>query len=288
MMLRLFVFFACLLPALADAHIRLDQDLPVTLDGEAVRLKLRSYQPEGPGPFPTLIFHHGSTGRGNDPSRFGSFFDPKPLVDWFVQRRWAVMLPARRGRGGSEGLYDEGFAARRESGYTCTPELSLPGAERAMRDIEAITQAIIAKPVVDRQRLLIGGQSRGGILSVAYAGRQPDLFKGVINFVGGWMSTGCNTASHINLTLFRSGARYPADMLWLYGDGDPYYELSHSRDNHSQFLKAGGRGQFLAYAKPERGDGHGILYNPALWSEALDAYLSQRLGAASSGAGSSR
>jgi len=46
--------------------------------------------------------------------------------------------------------------------------------------------AILAMPFVDDERVVMGGQSRGGILSVAYAGRRPEQVKGVINFVGGW------------------------------------------------------------------------------------------------------
>jgi dienelactone hydrolase len=91
---------------------------------------------------------------------------------------------------------------------------------------------------------VIGGQSRGGILSVAYAGRHPEQVKGVINFVGGWLGTGCPTASGINQALFTRGARYPGDTIWLYGDGDPFYPLSHSRENFTAFQGAGGKGAF--------------------------------------------
>ncbi|MGH7302169.1 MAG: alpha/beta hydrolase family protein [Candidatus Rokuibacteriota bacterium] len=38
-------------------------------------------------------------------------------------------------------------------------------------------------PFVDPTRVVIGGQSRGGILSVAYAGQHPQQIKGVINLV---------------------------------------------------------------------------------------------------------
>ena len=55
-----------------------------------------------------------------------------------MQRGWAVVMPSRRGRGGSEGEYDEGFAIDRSRGYTCDPPLSIPGADRALRDIEAL------------------------------------------------------------------------------------------------------------------------------------------------------
>lgn len=36
--------------------------MPVTVDGEQVKLAVLTYKPAGDGPFPTLVFHHGSTG----------------------------------------------------------------------------------------------------------------------------------------------------------------------------------------------------------------------------------
>jgi dipeptidyl aminopeptidase/acylaminoacyl peptidase len=42
-------------------------------------------------------------------------------------------------------------------------------------------EAIQTMPFVDASRIVIGGQSRGGILSVAYAGQHPEQVKGVIN-----------------------------------------------------------------------------------------------------------
>jgi dienelactone hydrolase len=165
--------------------------VPVIVDGQTLRLEMRIYKPTSAEPVPTLVFNHGSTGRGRDPSLFTRPIDFPALAQFFVQRGWAVVMPARRGRAGSEGVYDEGFAMDRALGYTCDPARSLPGADRALRDIEAAMDAILAMPFVDRDRVIIGGQSRGGILSVAYAGQQPEQIKGVINFVGGWLGTGC-------------------------------------------------------------------------------------------------
>ena len=147
--------------------------VPVTVDGEQVKLAVITYKPDGAGPFPTLIFHHGSTGRGNDPTIFARPYERQVLAEWFTARGWAVLLPSRRGRGGSEGSYDEGFAIDRAYGYSCDPTLSLAGAERALRDIDAITPVILAQPFVDRSKVAVGGQSRGGILSIAWSGRQP-------------------------------------------------------------------------------------------------------------------
>ena len=71
--------------------------VPLTIDGEPVRLATITYKPTGNGPFPTLIFHHGSTGSGRDPALFAGRYDPRALANWFTARGWAVILPSRRG-----------------------------------------------------------------------------------------------------------------------------------------------------------------------------------------------
>jgi dienelactone hydrolase len=264
-----------LLFAVGQASAQQRAMVPVTIDGERVKLATITYTPPGNGPFPTVIFHHGSTGRGTDPLLFDERYEPSPLIDWFVKRGFAVVLPSRRGRGGSEGLYDEGFAANRSQGYSCDPTLSLPGADRALRDIDAITEAILAQPFVDRSRLVVGGQSRGGILAIAWSGRHPEM-QAAINFVGGWMGAGCQSASVINTTLFKRGATFGKPTLWLYGENDPYYPLSHSRANFAAFQQAGGQGSFHDYVPPNGIIGHRIATLPGLWSGTVDDYLAER------------
>jgi predicted acyl esterase len=76
--------------------------VPVTVDGQSVSLEMRIYKPATAGPAPTLVFNHGSTGRGRDPSLFTRPIDFPTLAQFFVRRGWAVVMPARRGRAGSE------------------------------------------------------------------------------------------------------------------------------------------------------------------------------------------
>ena len=246
--------------------------VPVIVDGKTVRLEMRIYKPAGTGRVPTLVFNHGSTGRGRDPRAAKEPIDFPRLAQFFVHRGWAVVMPARRGRARSEGEYNEGFAMDRALGYTCNPVLTIPGADRALRDIAAAMDAILAMPFVDRDRLIIGGQSRGGILSVAYAGEHAEQVKGVINFVGGWLGRECQTADSVNRRLFQRGARYPGDTLWLYGNGDPYYSLSSSQDGFAAFQKAGGKGTFNAFRQPEN-IGHRLVGYPEVWSSVVDEYL---------------
>ena len=130
-----------------------------------------------------------------------------------------------------------------------------------------------SRPDVQVNRMLLAGQSRGGILAVAYAGERPDTFVGVVNFVGGWMGDRCANATTINTTAFKRGAKFTRATLWLYGEGDPFYSLSHSKANFEAFLSAGGKGRFESYWVPGQNSGHSLIEHPRLWSDHLTQYL---------------
>ena len=245
---------------------------PFVEDGKPVRLELLVRKPHGPGPFPTVVINHGSTGRGDNPELFKSSWTSETAANFFVERGWMVIFPQRRGRGKSEGRYDEGFVPD-HSRYACGPANSLPGVDRAIQDLDAVMAHIRARPDVVQTQILLAGQSRGGILSIAYAGERPDAFIGVINFVGGWMGDGCTNAVLINTSTFRRGASFPKPTLWLYGEADPFYALSHSKGNFQAFVTAGGKGRFESYWVPGQSSGHAVIGYPRLWSEDVSKYL---------------
>jgi dienelactone hydrolase len=250
------------------------QRVAVTIDGQPVHLQMRVYKPPGDGKFPTLVFNHGSTGYGIDTRRFKQPVDAPAVGAFFVQRGWVVVIPARRGRAGSDGEYDEGFSAIRSLGYSCIPSRALAGADRALRDIEAAVGAIVKMPFVDASRLVMGGESRGGALSIAYAGAHPAEIKTVINFVGGWLGWPCPNASSVNEVLMNRGASYPGESLWLYGENDSYYSVAQSREGFDAFIAAGGKASFHEFVVPAK-DGHWLPSFPALWTNAVEANLRQ-------------
>jgi dienelactone hydrolase len=241
-------------------------------DGKSIPLEAAIFKPRGAGPFPLAVINHGSTGGGTDPALFTDTWFSLGIADFLNERGWMVAFPQRRGRGKSDGLYDEGFSLDRAQGYSCDAERSLAGAERALADVAAALTALRRRPDVAPSPVLIGGQSRGGVLAVAYAGSHPAHVAGVINFVGGWLGEGCPTAEAVNQKLFARGAGFKGPMLWLYGRSDPFYSVQHSRANFAAFEKAGGAGAFLEFDVPG-GNGHFLLGYKQLWSAAVADYL---------------
>jgi hypothetical protein len=60
-----------------------------------------------------VVINHGSTGEGTDPTLFRNTWHDLGLADFLNERGWLVAFPQRRGRGKSDGLYDEGFSPER-------------------------------------------------------------------------------------------------------------------------------------------------------------------------------
>src|SRR5215831_19138074 len=126
------------------------------------------YKPDGAGPFPTLIWNHGSE---QNPVG-GPQFDSVAAI--FVPAGYAVMAPIRRGQGDSEGDYiqDRIQAAFRESGPAAAERLMVQLMESEQLG-DQLAGLAFAKtlPFVDTTKLVVAGCSYGGIQTLLAAER---------------------------------------------------------------------------------------------------------------------
>ena len=241
-------------------------------DGNPIRLETVIFRPSGSGPFPLAVFNHGSTGRSPTAALVKETWVSLEVVDFLNKRGWLVAFPQRRGRGKSDGFCDEELSRNGQSKLACHTDTALRDADRALTDVDAAIAILRRRQDVAPGPVLIGGHSHGGVLSIAYAGMHPEQTLGVINFVGGWSSDGCANSELINQTLFVRGVSYARPTIWLYGQGDHFYSIAHSRKNFAAFENGGGHGKFFEFDMP-RDVGHNVIHYPDLWAGPIGDYL---------------
>lgn len=246
----------------------------LTEEGRPVILNTVIYRPKGKGPFPLAVVHHGSTGDGRDPATADFVWANDWFADVLNARGYLVAFPQRRGRGGSDGLYDEGFAEDRREGYSPETRLSLPGAERALADAEAALATLRKRDDVAEGPIMLGGVSRGGVVALMQAGARPDDVSGVVNFVGGWVSEGWGDET-INPALFARGGAFGGPVLSIYAEDDPYYSIPYSKQNLAALAEAGVESRLHVVTVAGSGNGHWAMGYPNLWADAVDAYLDE-------------
>jgi len=237
-----------------------------------VELAVAIYAPAGDGPFPLALVHHGSTGEGNDPQAFDFFFANDWFADVLNAHGWIVAFPQRRGRGGSDGLYDEGFSEDRSQGYSSDTQVSLAGAERALIDANAALRALQQHPDVSSEPVLLSGFSRGGVVALMQAGDYPEHTAGVINFAGGWKGEGFGDPE-INLTLFRRIGTFDGQILSIYGEDDAFYSTEHSLANLAAMEERGAESDVHVVTVPGYNRGHWLMFQPTLWEETVSEYI---------------
>jgi carboxymethylenebutenolidase len=113
------------------------------------------YVPDGNGPFPAVLWNHGSEKRPGWQPQLASFYNSKGFV---------FFLPHRRGQGRSPGPYimDEIRAQR-------SAIAAVQAHQDANEDVVAAMNWLKAQPQVDASRIVVSGCSFGGIQTLLTA-----------------------------------------------------------------------------------------------------------------------
>ena len=235
-----------------------------TPDGaRPIMLEATFYPPVSAGPAPLAIFTHGSD-VGRNQLRSWSF---STEAHWLREKGFAVLALMRRGRGRSEGINGEENFARAHDGSVT--DFSA-GIAEAVADLESAIAYGRTLPRVRPGPLLLAGQSRGGFLSMHYAGLKPGEVMAVVNISGGWYPYAPLTTPFYANAGHRAADTVP--QLWLYADNDKLYEEALIRGYHEAFTGAGGRARFeLLRGVP--GDGHLLRLYPDRWRPIADQFL---------------
>src|SRR5262249_28114183 len=146
-----------------------------------LRIQAYLYRPPGNGPFPLVIYNHGS--RENKERESWPFSYVGRLL---LQSRYAVLVPERRGYGRSDGLtYSEEVHQGIGRHDLAVESPNFVGRLQAESDdVLAALDFIRTLPFVDRSRLGIMGWSFGGIVTM-FAVSRSNAFRAAVDQAGG-------------------------------------------------------------------------------------------------------
>ena len=260
-------------PALAadinEAVVR----IPVIVDGKpnGAYMVGTVFKPDGAGPFPFVVLNHGRAGTASERAQTARWRYLE-ASRWLVQRGYAVFVATRRG-------YGETGGTDVEQNYNCNnpwyKEAMAGGVESVLSVIEfAKTQSF-----VNRNRLVVMGQSVGGYLSVGVAAANPAGLVAAINFAGGHGGRPDRDPGNpcipekLKQVFADAGKTSTVPALWIYTENDQYFSPAHTREWHQAFTAAGGKADFRLLP-PFGNDGHVLFVRGAkIWQPLLAEFL---------------
>ena len=240
--------------------------IPMGVLGGEVRLQTTLYKPDGPGPFPLVIISHGVPFEKSLEAEIKLRYRYCLQSEEFVKRGFAVAVPMRRGYGRSGG--------GKNLAIVNIPAFGLEDA----RDIQAAIDFLSGEPSIDGKRIVLVGQSGGGLASLAYGSLGNSNVKGIINFAGGLKRSGVAMWEYDMAQAFGMYAKTTkAPSLWFYTANDSFFSPSTAKSAHEAYAQNGGQARLLALP-PFKKDGHGLFADidgRAIWVGEVDKFLAQ-------------
>ena len=228
----------------------------------SISLETTLFKPDGDGPFPLAVINHGKA--SGDPV----FQERARYLDAsreFVRRGYAVALPMRMGFSKSGGSY-------------VSPGCNITSnGEQQAEWVDGVIAWLRQQPFVDKERIVVAGQSHGGLTAMALGARNPQGVRGLINFAGGlrFTDTRCIWENSLAQAFARYGAKSRLPSLWFYGDNDSYFPPEVWKDLQAKYAGAGGNVQLVAFGK-FRNDAHGMFSSRAglaIWVPEVERFL---------------
>ena len=273
----------CAAPPPVQLSIQLVQPevirLALLIDGKPTDVVADIYKPAGAGPFPLVIFSHGRAG-----SRIERIKLRHPIAighgNYWLRQGVAVVAPERPGYGETGGADVEDSGANWH-GAQCfgNPDYTRT-AEHARRTVLATYEWALQQPWVRKDRILLEGQSVGGMTTIATAALNLPGVVGAVNFSGG---AGGNPHSspgkscmpdNLAETYRQFGQQAGVPSLWLYAQNDQYWGPQMPTIWFETY-QAGGSDAGLVTTGPVEGhDGHQLLlHGGPMWRAPLGAFV---------------
>src|SRR5215468_7986170 len=153
----------------------------VVVPSGKLHLKAFFWKPNGPGPFPTVLFNHGSGGPDADHTAGMPMTEAaEKLAPLFLKHGYAFLYLFRRGQGPSadQGLFMQDILRREEANNGANARQHLQfvlATTDHLDDVLAALSFLKTVPAVEAKRIAIAGHSFGGQLTLLAAERNTSV-----------------------------------------------------------------------------------------------------------------
>lgn len=255
--------------------IRSEVSIPVR--GRNYSIAATVLRPEGNGPFGAVVLNHGVPGTVEE-RRGASANDFALVAPVFARRGYVVVMPLRRGFGATGGEFAEDAGSCRRPDY-------LRGENAAADDVMVAYEYTRSLPYVDGSRMVLAGQSAGGVVSLFAAGaRHPEGLVAVLAFAAGRggnpdLNPGVPCAIEPLAEMFdRMGKSVSVPALFHYAENDHYFNPETSSLWFKRFVAGGAKAQYVLQP-PYGRDGHhvfGDLIGVEFWLPAVERFFAEQ------------
>ncbi len=275
----LLAFLLCSLSALCQTQ----STVPQVVDFPSGKLHLKGYfwKPAGPGPFPTVLFNHGSGGKTADVTAGMQITEAAEiLAPFFVKHGYAFFYPFRRGHGPSadqahfmqDVLHREEEAKGKESRqhlqfiFATTDHLD---------DALAALAYLKTMPDVDSRRIAVAGHSFGGVLTLLAVERDSTI-RAAVTFAAA--ANSWQPSAELRERLLAAIRKTNAAIMLTHAEND--FDTSAGKALAEELRRLHKPCALKIYPPVglTQDDGHGMLYtNIPAWEDDVFRFLDQHV-----------
>jgi carboxymethylenebutenolidase len=269
---RPFSLIALLVPvaSLTQPPLAHSQTNPVEVTFPSGNLVLHGfiYKPEGKGPFPAVLWNHGSERRP------GWLPDLAPL---FLSKGYILFIPHRRGQGRSPGEYimDLLDRAAQSGGQQVRSRKLVELMELHFEDQLAALSYLKGLPEVDPRRIAVAGCSFGGIQTVLMAERGLGV-RAAVDFAGA--AQNWEHAPDLRERMLKAVRQAQMPILFIQAKND--YDISPSRDLAAAMEKSNKPHAlqiFPAFGKSTQDAHEFCVHGGEMWAPQVFSFLTQSM-----------
>ncbi len=243
----------------------------VTFKSGNLELKAVLFRPRGDGPFPALLYNHGSA-PGMLNSQAAEILGPL-----YVKYGWVFFMPYRRGQGLSESagpyIMDEVNAAEKHGGVQAASQKlnELLKGDHLADQLSGLAW-LKQQSYVEASQIAVAGNSFGGIETVL--GAERGSYCAAINASGAAQSW--SNAPMIQAEMIRAVRNSKAPIFFFQAEND--FDLSPSKVL-SEVMKIAGKAHELKFYPPfgkSAKEGHSFAYmGSRIWSDDVIQFLNR-------------